>query len=213
MSAIPAINRLNSQHSTGPRSPEGKLRSSRNALRHGLTAASPVLPTEDPAAFETHRRAFLDEYQPATPTETQLVEELSDTSWRLRRIPLFEARLISGTDGLPIVEAHHLLASLNSQSTRLSRQFQKALVTLRDIQSDRQHLERRQLKEAAALLELHKHKQIPWDPAADGFVFSKQKIEHHAGLLMRQNEARHIAYVRFECPPRLQPMALAATAQ
>ena len=203
MSAIPAINRLNSQHSTGPRTTEGKLRSSRNALRHGLTAASPVLPTEDPAAYETHRRQFLDEYQPATPTETQLVEELSDTSWRLRRIPLLEARLMSGSDPLPIVEAHRLLSNLNLQSTRLSRQFQKALSTLREIQSTRRDQERRQLKEAAALLELHKHKGIPWDPAADGFVFSKQRIEHHSGLLMRQNEARHIGYVLFEGNPRL----------
>src|SRR5271166_3304627 len=101
MSAIPSINRLNSQYSTGPRTPEGKLRSSRNALRHGLTAASPVLPTEDPAAFETHRRQFLDEYQPANPTETHLVHELADTAWRLRRIPLLEARLISGHDSSP----------------------------------------------------------------------------------------------------------------
>ena len=203
MSAIASINRLNSLHSTGPRTPEGKLRSSRNALRHGLTAASPVLPTEDAAAFETHRRQFLDEYQPASPTETQLVHELADTSWRLNRIPLLEARLISCEDYLPIVEAHRLLASLNLQSTRLSRQFQKALTTLREIQADRRDQERRHLKDAAALLELHKHKGIPWDPAADGFVFSKQKIEHHTSLLMRHNEARHIAYARFECPPQL----------
>jgi len=213
MSAIPAINRINSQHSTGPRSSNGKQRSSRNALRHGLTAASPVLPTEDRDAYESHRRAFLDEYQPATPTETQLVAELADTSWRLNRIPLLEARLISGADSLPIVDAHRLLASLNLQSTRLSRQFQKALATLREIQSDRRTLEKRELKEAASLLELHKHKGTPWDPAADGFVFSKQKIEHHAALLMRQNEARHIAYCRFELPPQLQPaLANAATA-
>jgi hypothetical protein len=210
MSAIPAINRMNSQHSTGPRTAEGKLRSSRNALRHGLTARTPVLPAEDTAAYEIHRREFLDEYQPATPTETQLVEELSDTAWRLRRVPLLEARLISGADSLPIVEAHRLLSNLNLQSTCLSRQFQRTLETLRDIQADRLTKERRQLKEAAALLEFHKHKQIPWDPAADGFVFSKQKIEHHADLLMRQNEAHHIAYVRSELPPQLQPLARTA---
>jgi len=55
-----AINRANSQHSTGPRTESGKQRASLNAIRHGLNGASPVLPSEDPAAYEAHRRQFLD---------------------------------------------------------------------------------------------------------------------------------------------------------
>jgi hypothetical protein len=90
-----AVNRANSQHSTGPRSEAGKQRSALNALTHGLTARTAVLPSEDPAAFEQHHRQFLDEFRPATPTETQLVHELADTSWRLNRIPLLEAGLLS----------------------------------------------------------------------------------------------------------------------
>src|SRR6204780_3894638 len=62
-----AINRANSRHSTGPRTDSGKQRSSLNALRHGLTAASAVLPSEDQAAYDAHRRGFFHEYQPATP--------------------------------------------------------------------------------------------------------------------------------------------------
>jgi len=213
MSAIPssilasdraAINRANSQHSTGPRTDPGKQRSSLNALRHGLTAASPVLPSEDPAAYDSHRRQFFDEYQPANATESQLVQELADTSWRLNRIPLLEARLISGEDSLAILDAHRLLSNLGIQSHRLSRQFQKTLATLRDLQADRRLHERRQLKDAAALLELHKHKQQPWHPSDHGFVFSKEEVERHSELLMRQNEARHIAYCRFELAPQLQ---------
>jgi len=90
-----AINRANAQHSTGPRSEAGKQRSALNALTHGLTCRTAVLPSEDPAAFEQHHRQFLDEYRPATPTETQLVHELADTAWRLNRIPLLEADLLS----------------------------------------------------------------------------------------------------------------------
>ena len=89
-----AINRANSQHSTGPRTEAGKKRSSQNALRHGLTARTPVLASEDQAAYENHCRQFQNEHQPATPTETQLVQELADTSWRLNRIPLLEADLL-----------------------------------------------------------------------------------------------------------------------
>ena len=88
-----AANRANSQHSTGPRTEAGKQRSSQNALRHGLTARTPVLPSEDQAAYHQHCRKFENEYQPATATETQLVQELADTSWRLNRIPPLEADL------------------------------------------------------------------------------------------------------------------------
>src|SRR6202050_564089 len=90
-----AINRATSRHSTGPRTDSGKQRSSLNALRHGLTAASAVLPSEDQAAFDAHRRGFFDEYRPATPTESQLVQELADASWRLNRIPPLEAQLFA----------------------------------------------------------------------------------------------------------------------
>jgi hypothetical protein len=65
-----AVNRANSTHSTGPRTESGKQRSSLNALRHGLTARTALLPTEDPDAYQIHIQQFLDEYKPATPTET-----------------------------------------------------------------------------------------------------------------------------------------------
>ena len=184
-----AINRANSQHSTGPRTDSGKQRSSLNALRHGLTAASAVLPSEDPAAYDAHRRALFAEYQPATPTETQLVQELADTSWRLNRIPFLESDVLHRAANPPneqaaidfdIVDAHRLLSNLSIQSQRLSRQFQKALDQLRDIQADRHERERRDLKDAAALLELHKHKGVPFDPADHGFVFSKDQVERFA---------------------------------
>jgi len=215
-----AINRANAQHSCGPRTEPGKQRSSLNALRHGLTASSAVLPSENPSDYAAHRRGFFDEYQPATPTETQLVQELADTSWRLNRIPLLEADVLTRAANPPteqaaidfdIVDAHRLLANLGIQSYRLSRQFQKALTTLRDIQAARREREHRDLKDAAALLELHKHKGIPWEPAYHGFVFSKDRVERFAQRAIRQNEARHIEYVRFHMPPVAHALVRAAS--
>jgi len=177
-----AINQANAQHSTGPRTPVGKKRSSQNALTHGLTAASPVLPSEDPAAYETHCRAFHDEYKPSTPTETQLVTELADTAWRLNRVPKLEAALLDRAANprtereaiaFDIVDAHRALATLGLHSGRLSRQFQKTLNTLRELQAERAEGKHRQLRDAAALLELHKHQGLPFNPADHGFVFSK----------------------------------------
>jgi hypothetical protein len=189
--------------STGPRTAAGKQRSSLNALRHGLTAASAVLPSEDQAVFDAHRRGFFDEYQPATPTETQLTQELADTAWRLNRIPLLEAQLFSQDPNPQSLIPQ--LATLGLHYTRLSRQFQKAVDHLRKIQSERRREQERDLKRAAALLELHKHKGIPFDPAQDGFVFSREQIEAHSQRLVRLNESRHIEHVLFHTAASHQP--------
>jgi hypothetical protein len=81
------------------------------------------------------------------------------------------------------------LATLGLHGSRLSRQFQKALEQLRDIQEDRRRLERRHLNEVAEILIRHQRKGVPWDPEGfskeAGFVFSKEQVERHARQLMR----------------------------
>src|ERR1700722_12624552 len=204
-----AVNRANSMHSTGPRTEPGKQRSSQNALGHGLTARTAVLPTEDPETYQRHIQQFLDEYQPATPTETQLVHEIANTAWRLNRIPFLEAELLSRASNPPteqaaidfdIVDAHRALAALGLQGARLSRQFQKAIEQLRYIQDERRRLERRQLTEAAEILLRHQRKGLPWEPSDDGFVFSKQQVERHARHLMRL-PAFYAAHPSFQADP------------
>jgi hypothetical protein len=190
-----SVNRANSQLSTGPRTAAGKQTSSQNAVTHGLTSRSPVLATEDPAAYQHHCRQFLDEYQPATPTESHLTQQLADTAWRLNRIPILEADLLS-QDPNPQTVAP-LLATLGLHSQRLSCQFRKTLHQLREIQAERRTQQERDLKCAAALLELHKHKGLPYDPAQDGFVFSKDQVEAFAHRLIRLNQSRHIEHVLF----------------
>jgi hypothetical protein len=202
-----AANRANATHSTGPRTESGKIRSARNALTHGLTSRAAILPSEDAAVYQQHCRQFYDEYQPATPTETQLVRELAETTWRLNRIPLLEADLLSRHPRA--IKSHRALATLGMHSQRLSRQFHRTLDQLRALQADRRTCEARELKQAAALLELHKHQGIPYDPAQDGFVFSNSEIEAHSRRLMRQNEAHHVAYIRFEANPQFVRAALA----
>ena len=67
----------------------------------------------------------------------------------------------------------------------------------------------RDLKRAAGLSEFHKNKGIPYDPAQDGFVFSKEEIDRHAASLMRQNAARHAEYVLFPGAPQARAAAAA----
>jgi hypothetical protein len=49
-------NRENARRSTGPRTEEGKRRSRRNAVRHGLTAKTVIDVLEDPEDYKASRR-------------------------------------------------------------------------------------------------------------------------------------------------------------
>jgi hypothetical protein len=192
-----AVNKANAQHSTGPRTEAGKQRSKMNAFRHGLTGQTVVLPAEDHAAYERHSQSFLDEYQPQGATETQLAQSLIDTSWRLNRAAAVETNLFSLgiTEMEDRIRANHpeaeaalamalafrehmrAFASISAQRQRLARQFERTLAQLRQIQAERRAIEERQLDQAAKILKMHKHKDIPYVPTEDGFVFSTGQIE------------------------------------
>ncbi len=88
-------NRRNAQFSAGPRTPEGRAAVSLNALRHGLTSQTAVLPNENPEEFRELRDSFFDEYHPSGPTETLLVEQLAISAWRLRRLRALETGLFA----------------------------------------------------------------------------------------------------------------------
>jgi len=89
-----AANRANAKKSTGPRTPEGKARSSLNAVQHGLTARRPVLPNEDRAAFESFARGLRKDLRPAGPVQALLVEEVIDAAWKMRRAADAQQRVV-----------------------------------------------------------------------------------------------------------------------
>jgi len=83
-------NRDNARHSTGPKTPEGKARSSANAIRHGLLARQIVLPIEDRAQYLELLAALEAEHQPEGPLETYLVHQMASAQWRLQRLTRIE---------------------------------------------------------------------------------------------------------------------------
>ncbi len=128
------MNRKNAQHSTGPRTTEGKSASSQNAFKHGLYSKQLVLPGEDPAELDALRADLRREHQPATTTEDILVNELAEHYWRLRRMRKFEARAMSADNfetGLAI------LPIIQRTMAAAERGFHKALKTLTDLQRQR----------------------------------------------------------------------------
>ena len=88
-------NRENSLKSTGPRTPEGKLITSRNGISHGLSSAGdPVLPHEDRNAFNALLKSYRSEFSPATEHESFLVTELVGARWRLDRAGRIESAML-----------------------------------------------------------------------------------------------------------------------
>src|SRR5438876_133408 len=86
--------RINGAKSRGPKTPEGKQASSCNAITHGLTAEAIVLDGESADAFNQHWLEFIDEHQPRTKTEHELVQRMAVSSWRLHRNYAREAAII-----------------------------------------------------------------------------------------------------------------------
>lgn len=79
------ISRRNAALSTGPRTPEGKAASSMNALKHGLTAETLVLPSENPENFLAFAEDLLAALVPVGALEEILAERVIMNAWRLRR--------------------------------------------------------------------------------------------------------------------------------
>ena len=84
-------NRENAKKSTGPRTPEGKTRSSQNGLKHGLLARDAVMADEDPADYDRLFQEFEHYLFPKNVLEFVLVRQITAAEWRLRRLDRLQA--------------------------------------------------------------------------------------------------------------------------
>lgn len=80
----------------GPTSREGKCRVRLNALKHGMTATTVVLPGEDVARLEARIAAWKEDVQPQTTMEDYLVERAAHVSWQLDRADRTIAARVTG---------------------------------------------------------------------------------------------------------------------
>jgi hypothetical protein len=147
-------NRHNSAQSTGPKSPEGKQTSSRNATRHGLTGVFTVLPHENPEDFNDLAARVRDESQPEGETENFLVDQMIQARCRLLRIQRLEALAFEqiltepGSSSDPdarILAAFsasgNALDKLQRYATAAERSYYKALHELQKSRAQRQKSE------------------------------------------------------------------------
>ena len=86
-------NRRNARKSTGPNTAEGKERSRRNAVRHGLTAETVIGALEDAEDYKAFEAAIIADYDAHSTVERELVLRLASLLWRLRRATTMETAL------------------------------------------------------------------------------------------------------------------------
>jgi hypothetical protein len=87
-------NRRNALGSTGPKTEDGKRRSRRNAVRHGLTAETVVVALEDIEDYQAFEAAIIADYDARTAVERELVLRLASLLWRVRRATAIETDLL-----------------------------------------------------------------------------------------------------------------------
>ena len=159
-------NRRNAQHSTGPTSDEGKAVASRNALKHGMYASNPLLPTEDAAEFEAFRNGLIQELRPRGPMEALLVDRIICNGWRIRRIGEIENWVITRKQ-----ESEHRDRANQSPAEIMAAEFMYHSHAFEEVSLHEQRLQRNMHAALRQLMQLqkqsrdHEAEQEPADEA------------------------------------------------
>ena len=86
-------NRANAKKSTGPRTEQGKEKSSRNAFRFGLFTSSTCVAEQDREFYEIFCAELWEELAPANAVEEIHAGEFIRSAWRLRRCAVADESL------------------------------------------------------------------------------------------------------------------------
>src|SRR5450631_1624896 len=156
-----ATARANGAKSRGPKSPETRQKSSRNSLTHGFTARKTmVLECENNDQFLAMVADYVADYQPGSPVEKNLVNEMAAARWRTIRLRMMEVALLDSEINRPhapndsrpqptdpgyqiaaafrrLVDDSHALQFISRYESRLHRIHERSHRTLRELQQSR----------------------------------------------------------------------------
>jgi hypothetical protein len=189
--------RKNGARSRGPKTREGKARSARNALKHGMRSAKHVvLPEEDADEFADLEAAMLEELAPVGTLETVLARRVAVAAWRLARADRIEVELFAhrswgaaANPGLAMIRDGNGTRSFETllrYRGAAMAEFWRALRTLKALQAE-------QAAEAGAALAAHPPAAQTTRPAAQA------PLSHRP----RPSEPeRRLEYALPEAPPR-----------
>jgi hypothetical protein len=208
-----AANIANALRSTGPRTEEGKQRSSLNARRHNLTGQVTAMTAEDRIAHDVFSQALISAMAPEGALELQLAQRVATDSWRLNRASAIEDNIFAlgldqhADDTLDHPEIQAAFAAARTFSAqaksielltlyeqRINRTLHRNLALLQQLQATRKAERKAALKEAAKPVQTHKINDLPEHPTPNGSVFSTTAEDVKRGPNPAESEHReHIA--------------------
>jgi hypothetical protein len=158
------INRANAQHSTGPKSDEGKQRCKYNARKHNLTGQTLVSTEEDLKNYFDCSAKLVAALRPEGDYELRLAHSLADAQWQLDRARAIETNLLfqlsaphlpeETTEGdfaqaqaKAFMENSKQLDLMSRYATRYHRQVLQLHATLASVQNERHKFQEDRHKE------------------------------------------------------------------
>jgi hypothetical protein len=203
-------NRANAQHSTGPKTPEGKKKSSQNAIRHRITAQTTVMTEEDRIQHDDFCANMMFDLAPVGAIEKFLASSVAEDAWRLNHARAQAANIVAighfdGTADIYDAEHPEIHTAITAARTvrdhaktlelislyeqRIRKSFENYLAKLEKLQTERKAQFEKDLEEARRFYQLAKLNNIPWQPAADGFIFSTTEIARYTDRYYRSEAA------------------------
>ncbi|HTU46605.1 MAG TPA: hypothetical protein VMF91_16175 [Bryobacteraceae bacterium] len=184
-------NQPNAQHSTGPKTDDGKAASCKNNFRYGLTGASfIVLDFEDQDEYDHLLSGLRFEHQPSTMTESILVENMAQSHW-LRKRAIYLQDQCATDEELTLEEQQKQLALFIRYQTTHDRAFHRCLTDLLKLKAEKrrseigfesqQHKKAQELRREAAekrKQELHKFALMLAEAKVDYQVLENFNLEY-----------------------------------
>ena len=189
----------------GPKTPEGKRRSSLNATKHNIFGKIIIAPGGELETYRSHSKLFFAEYQPVGAIESDLVQRIADLRYRLKRCFTIEQSIFAVgfedfvdriDSGLPEVDAaftegptwrqnKHDLMLLTVYESRLENSLKREIAYLEKLQAERKAAYAQAEAEAIRLKQLAESEGEVYEPANDfipasahgKFVFSAEAID------------------------------------
>jgi len=174
-----AANRANAQKSTGPSTPAGQAKSSKNALKHGLTGKTVLLPHEDPALYQSELAELIEMHRPATDDELRLVQSIHDCGWRIARVQQIEIGILLKGD-LELADKYPDRSAFERTHLIQAESYIKYEKQLRNLNIQEARLRRLREKDHAELLRLQALRK--GQEQANGFEFSTPQPVRRDGI-------------------------------
>ena len=89
-------NRLNGKKAKGKKTIWGKIKSSKNALKHGLSADHVLIVGENKLIYEEFKQGLIEYYDPKNQLQEEIVFQLISLQWRIRRATQVESGVYGG---------------------------------------------------------------------------------------------------------------------